>query len=179
MRHRKFPISTSSLCKTICLSSSDVKRRSPDLQRCLSSHLPVKLSGCNPYVQISVFWFSKSALSTTTDFPFGAMDSLAYSSGFVTTPTLFPLRSNQRSCESAAPLLSDSFDGKERLPRGPAAVDQDGVAGDEGGGGRGQENDCAGNFHGLADAVQGGDAFDHIGPERPGRRGPRRCPEWR
>ena len=49
------------------------------------------------------------------------------------------------------------------LARGPAAVDQDGVAGDEGGGRRGQENDGAGDVHGFADAVEGGDALDDVG----------------
>ena len=37
------------------------------------------------------------------------------------------------------------------------------MAGDERGGGGGEEDDSAGNFDGLADAVEGGDALDDVG----------------
>jgi hypothetical protein len=47
----------------------------------------------------------------------------------------------------------------------PAAVDQDGLAGDQGGGGGCQEHHDAGYFDGLADAVQGGDPLDDVRAE--------------
>ena len=37
------------------------------------------------------------------------------------------------------------------------------MAGDEGGGGRGEEDDSAGNFDGFTDAVEGGDALEDVG----------------
>ena len=52
-----------------------------------------------------------------------------------------------------------------RLAGGPAAVDQDGVAGDEGSGGAGEENGSSGDFHGLANAVKPGDSFNDIRAE--------------
>ena len=51
------------------------------------------------------------------------------------------------------------------LAGGPAAVGEDGLAGDQRGGRRGQEHDHAGYFDGLADAVQGGDALDDVRAE--------------
>ena len=52
------------------------------------------------------------------------------------------------------------------LTGGPAAVDQQRRARDQGGGGRGEEHDGAGDVDGLADAVQGGDPLDDVGAER-------------
>src|SRR5215472_13735329 len=43
----------------------------------------------------------------------------------------------------------------------PATVNEDGLTGDQRGSGRGQEHHCASYIHGLADAVQRGDALDH------------------
>src|SRR5260370_12920957 len=59
------------------------------------------LSRCNSYVQTSVFWLPTSVLSTATDLPLGAMDTLPYTSGLPTRPTSLPFRSNQTGCESA------------------------------------------------------------------------------
>jgi hypothetical protein len=51
------------------------------------------------------------------------------------------------------------------LAGGPAAVGEDGLAGDQRGGRGGQEYHHAGYFDGLADAVQGGDALDDVRAE--------------
>src|SRR5215475_900225 len=58
---------------------------------------------CSSYVQTSVFKLAISVLSKATDLPFGARDTLPYTSGLPTTPTSLPLRSNQTGCEGATP----------------------------------------------------------------------------
>ena len=55
--------------------------------------------------------------------------------------------------------------GLRGLAGGPAAVGEDGLAGDQRGGRGGQEHHHAGYFDGLADAVQGGDALDDVRAE--------------
>ena len=49
---------------------------------------------------------------------------------------------------------------------GPASVEHDRLAGDQRGGGGGEEDEGAGDFVGRADAVQGGDALLDVRPER-------------
>src|SRR5882724_8647689 len=49
--------------------------------------------------------------------------------------------------------------------RGPTSVDENGVTGDEGCGRRCQEYDGAGDVHGITDAMQPRDAFDHVSAE--------------
>jgi hypothetical protein len=51
------------------------------------------------------------------------------------------------------------------LPGGPAAIGQDGLAGDQRGGRGGQEYHHAGYFDGFADAVQRGDPLDDVRAE--------------
>ena len=62
------------------------------------------LSRCNSYVHTSVFKLAMSVLSRATDLPFGARNTLPYTSGLPTAPASFPSRSNQSGCERANPL---------------------------------------------------------------------------
>src|SRR3981081_2166205 len=48
------------------------------------------------------------------------------------------------------------------LPGCPAAIDQNGIASDEGGCAGGEEDDGSGYVHGLANSVKGGDALEDI-----------------
>src|SRR5450755_1229278 len=52
------------------------------------------------------------------------------------------------------------------LSRCPTAVDENRVTRDERGGWRCQKYYGTGHFHRLADAMQAGDALDHVGTER-------------
>src|SRR6267378_1671929 len=56
------------------------------------------LSRCNSYVHTSVFRLVMSVLSTATDRPFAAMNTLPYTPALPTAPSSCPLRSNQRGC---------------------------------------------------------------------------------
>ena len=47
----------------------------------------------------------------------------------------------------------------------PSAVDEQGVTGDERGGGGSEKDHGTGDFLGLADTVQGGNSFDGVGAE--------------
>src|SRR5437763_525614 len=51
----------------------------------------------------------------------------------------------------------------QSLTGGPAAVDEKRFAGDQRGCGRGEKDHGASHFHGLADAVEGGDAVNGVG----------------
>src|SRR5262249_42823067 len=62
------------------------------------------LPRCRSSVQTSVFWLVISVMLTATNFLFGAMDMLPYTSGLPTTPISFPLRSNQVGWDRATPL---------------------------------------------------------------------------
>lgn len=58
-------------------------------------------------------------------------------------------------------LLAESNRGKSA--RGPAAVDQEGVAGDKGRGGGGEKNDSAGNVHRVTDTVESSNTLEDVG----------------